>query len=270
MSMEKLVNPRLIAIASSSVEKGQVLMCNNESVLARAYTWHAGMAHLASDHMSLDSRREWCTLECFARFRFGSATQRNMEMARESIRPLATELARHGELLLIDYNGPNGAKCAMRIMGPEEDAAAAQPLLERMVKMRDTTVERVNLILSIIAAKRKLLECCSESVPAPEEQEAWSSGMSAEFGVSEPCWQRIAWAAQELISRGLSIGIGTCGGRLKVWFAGDPDALVPAEALEVFRCPRVAEALLGAVRGITASRLAAEGTKSAIDWRSLA
>ncbi|MEW6746117.1 MAG: hypothetical protein AB1486_25530 [Planctomycetota bacterium] len=94
--------------------------------------------------------------------------------------------------------------------------------------------------------------------------------MSIECDIPDACKQRIAWAAQELTSRGVSIGIGTCEGCPKVWFAGDPDALVPAEALEVFRCPRVAGALLAAVRRAKAERLAAEGVKTAGDgWRSL-
>lgn len=141
---------------------GAVMVRQDRSILVGAYRWEAAVAHLIADHIRKPRRNQWCTLECFARFLFGTAHASNMDKARQRITPLSQALLRDGHFLIIDYGGPNGAKSAMRILLPDDDIELVQPQIDRMVQMRDSTSERAELALSIIRSRRGLRDSAED------------------------------------------------------------------------------------------------------------
>jgi hypothetical protein len=154
MSSE-LIRAEIGAAIEKVKERGIVIKRDKQHYLVGAYQWRAAVAHLVEDHSYSGDRHTWCTMGCFARFCFGSAHAAKVAMARDRVAPLARELLEHGHILLIAYDGPNGAKSAMRIYRSGDDSQLVRTQLEKMERMRDTSEEKVDHMLSIIEEAEK-------------------------------------------------------------------------------------------------------------------
>lgn len=151
----ELITADMRKIVTRTLTNGIVVKHDGCTMLARAYTWRAAFTHLVEDHIVPENAERWCTLKCFAQFLHGRASPSNMLDARDRIVPLAGELRRKGELLVIDYGGPGGAKSAMRLFVADDDPAVVESQIVKMEQMGDMAVERAAIARRIVRLKQQ-------------------------------------------------------------------------------------------------------------------
>lgn len=111
------------------------------------------MARYLMDH----GRDKWLLTGELARVAFGQNKPSSKTAVRRNLHRLFRELLSNGELLVVEYSGPNNCATAAKIFDPDAplDCANLHAKLDRMLKRRELTAEQHQHAVDLMLAKER-------------------------------------------------------------------------------------------------------------------